>query len=230
LRSSAPLFAEEKNIPRAANTASPAVLGGSSMEKVIFDDGRIVKETGFFRTFAILLEQLLDLCWTRTAWPPVRKGIRHKHHPCCSLFLERERIPCGVDAREGNSDWHRGENSGGGEQAHRLSSRLPPPLHMSSRLLRIVGPRNTRNLSACTISDVHSYDTRGRNNYRTGRHRTVAYERLPSQAGVQFVNKLPNSIKNATMPKAFKTRLKTALISKAFYSTDEFMANDWGTT
>ncbi|KAG8323425.1 hypothetical protein J6590_006440 [Homalodisca vitripennis] len=44
------------------------------------------------------------------------------------------------------------------------------------------------------------------------------------QTGVQFVNKLPNPIKNATMPKAFKTRLETALISKAFYNTDEFMA------
>ncbi len=79
-------------------------------------------------------------------------------------------------------------------------------------------------------SDIHSYDTRGRDNYRSGRHRTVVFERLPSQAGARFVNKLPNSIKNAVMPKAFKSRLKTALISEAFYSTDEFMAHIWETS
>lgn len=41
-------------------------------------------------------------------------------------------------------------------------------------------------------SEIHSYETRGR--YRTGRHRTVAFERLPSQTGAHFVNRLPNSL------------------------------------
>ncbi len=86
--------------------------------------------------------------------------------------------------------------------------------------------------SKCTPirgSDIHFYETRGRDNYRTGRHRTVVSERLPSQSGVLFLNKLPNSIKNATMPKAFKTRLKAVLISNSFYSVDEFMAHSWET-
>ncbi|KAG8292761.1 hypothetical protein J6590_031740 [Homalodisca vitripennis] len=55
--------------------------------------------------------------------------------------------------------------------------------------------------------------------------RTVAHERLPSQAGVRIVNNLPNSIKSVLMLMAFKTRLKTTLIIHAFYSIDEFMAN-----
>ncbi len=76
-------------------------------------------------------------------------------------------------------------------------------------------------------SDIHTYETRGRENYRTGRHRTVVHERLPSQAGVQLVNRLPNSINSALEPKAYKTRLKTVLIAEAFYSTDEYMAHDW---
>ncbi|KAG8304619.1 hypothetical protein J6590_089212 [Homalodisca vitripennis] len=59
--------------------------------------------------------------------------------------------------------------------------------------------------------DMHMYETRGRANYRSGRHRTMVYERLPSQAGVQFLNRLPNSIKDAPTPKAFKTRLKRFL-------------------
>ncbi|KAG8290067.1 zinc finger, MYM-type [Homalodisca vitripennis] len=67
------------------------------------------------------------------------------------------------------------------------------------------------------------YETHGRANYRTGRHRTVAYELLPSQAGVQFLNRLPNSIKDATTPKVFKTRLKRFLVSQAFYNA--YLAN-----
>ncbi|KAG8285760.1 hypothetical protein J6590_074123 [Homalodisca vitripennis] len=46
----------------------------------------------------------------------------------------------------------------------------------------------------CTLTkgrDVHLYVTRGRGNYRSRRHRTVVYERLPSQAGVHHINSLP---------------------------------------
>ncbi|KAG8302655.1 hypothetical protein J6590_026855 [Homalodisca vitripennis] len=65
-------------------------------------------------------------------------------------------------------------------------------------------------MSKCALTrgqDIHMYETRGRANYRHGRHRTVVYERLPSQAVVHFFNRLPNSIKDAPMPKALKTRL-----------------------
>ncbi|KAG8252956.1 hypothetical protein J6590_045156 [Homalodisca vitripennis] len=90
-------------------------------------------------------------------------------------------------------------------------------------------------MSKCAMTNgrdipVHAYETRGRDNYRTGRHRTVVYERLPSQAGVHFVNKLPNSIKNSPTPKVLKTRFKRFLVSQAFYNVDEFLAYDWETT
>ncbi|KAG8301734.1 hypothetical protein J6590_046862 [Homalodisca vitripennis] len=52
--------------------------------------------------------------------------------------------------------------------------------------------------------DIHEYETRDRDNYRSGMHRTVVYEHLPSQAGVHFINKLPNKIKNASTPKVLK--------------------------
>ncbi|KAG8332468.1 hypothetical protein J6590_022681 [Homalodisca vitripennis] len=77
--------------------------------------------------------------------------------------------------------------------------------------------------------DIHMYETRGSANYRTGRHRTVVYERLPSQAGVHFLNRPPNSIKDAPTPKALKTRLKRLLVSQAFYNAGEFLAFDWET-
>ncbi|KAG8241587.1 hypothetical protein J6590_094617 [Homalodisca vitripennis] len=78
--------------------------------------------------------------------------------------------------------------------------------------------------------DVHEYETRGREKYRTGRHRTVVYEHLFSQAGVRFINSLPDSMKNVQTPKALKTRLKRFLVSKAFYSFDEFFNYSWETS
>ncbi|KAG8292288.1 hypothetical protein J6590_043540 [Homalodisca vitripennis] len=78
--------------------------------------------------------------------------------------------------------------------------------------------------------DIHEYETRGRDNYRSGMHRTVVYEHLPSQAGVHFINRLPNKIKNASTPKVLKTRIKLCLASNAFYSVDEFLAFNWETT
>ncbi|KAG8317072.1 hypothetical protein J6590_034444 [Homalodisca vitripennis] len=87
-------------------------------------------------------------------------------------------------------------------------------------------------MSKCAMirgRDIHSYGTRGRDTYRTGSHRTRVYEHLPSQAGVRFLNKFPNAIKNAPTPKALKARLKRFLASQAFYIADEFMEFDWVT-
>ncbi|KAG8246743.1 hypothetical protein J6590_077948 [Homalodisca vitripennis] len=44
--------------------------------------------------------------------------------------------------------------------------------------------------------DIHMHETRGRDDYRTERHRTVVYEHLRSQAGDNFLNRQLNSIKN----------------------------------
>ncbi|KAG8316192.1 hypothetical protein J6590_057389 [Homalodisca vitripennis] len=77
--------------------------------------------------------------------------------------------------------------------------------------------------------DIHMYETRGRANYRTRRHRTVVYERLSPQLGVHFLNRLPNSIKDAPTPKVLKTRLERFLVSQAFYNAGECLAFDWET-
>ncbi|KAG8333553.1 hypothetical protein J6590_000703 [Homalodisca vitripennis] len=44
-------------------------------------------------------------------------------------------------------------------------------------------------------SDVHQYETRGRDNFRIVKHRT-AFEHLPSPVGVGLINKLPERIKH----------------------------------
>ncbi|KAG8265293.1 hypothetical protein J6590_097943 [Homalodisca vitripennis] len=67
------------------------------------------------------------------------------------------------------------------------------------------------------------------NTSRTRRHRTGVYEHLPSQAGIRFINKLPDQLRNAPTLKVLKTRLRRFLVSQAFYSADEFMAFDWVT-
>ncbi|KAG8258580.1 hypothetical protein J6590_027671 [Homalodisca vitripennis] len=64
--------------------------------------------------------------------------------------------------------------------------------------------------------DVHQYGTSGRDNFRVEQHRTAAFEHLSSQVGVRLIN--PDGIK-----KFNETRLKHFLMSKAFYSTDEFI-------
>jgi len=85
-------------------------------------------------------------------------------------------------------------------------------------------------MSKCVLTrgrDIHDYNTRSRDNFRTGQHRTAVYEHLPSQAGVRFYNKLPNSVKNSHSPSEFKNRLKHLLMSEAFYSTGEFLSATW---
>lgn len=77
------------------------------------------------------------------------------------------------------------------------------------------------------VGDIHDYNTRGRDSYRTQQHRTAAFERIPSQAGVRLINELPEGVKHLTDQKQFKARFKRLLVTKAFYSVDEFMACRW---
>ncbi|KAG8332885.1 hypothetical protein J6590_012654 [Homalodisca vitripennis] len=73
-------------------------------------------------------------------------------------------------------------------------------------------------------------------NYRSTRYVASTHKpynesnlNLPSQAGIRFINKLPDQLRNAPTPKVLKTRLRRFLVSQAFYSADEFMAFDWVT-
>ncbi|KAG8314096.1 hypothetical protein J6590_100348 [Homalodisca vitripennis] len=78
-------------------------------------------------------------------------------------------------------------------------------LDLSSNNIRTIHP------DAFIGQDINMYETRGRANYSTGRHRTVVYEHLSLQAGVHFLNRLPNSVKDAPMPKVLKDSPRTLL-------------------
>jgi hypothetical protein len=43
-------------------------------------------------------------------------------------------------------------------------------------------------------SDIHQYETRARHAYRVAQHRTTAFEHLPSQVGVKFLNALAENL------------------------------------
>lgn len=75
--------------------------------------------------------------------------------------------------------------------------------------------------------DIHGYETRARDRLRTRQHRTVAYEHVPSQAGIKFLNSLPECLRTEMNPRKFKARLKVHLVSLAFYTVGEFLAHRW---
>lgn len=74
----------------------------------------------------------------------------------------------------------------------------------------------------------HTREKRVRVNYRTGGHGTISSRASSpdSRARVYLFNKLSNCIKSAAMPMTFITRLKIALVSEEFHSSDEFRANN----
>lgn len=44
-------------------------------------------------------------------------------------------------------------------------------------------------------------------------------EQQPPQTGAQCIIKIPNTVNNVSLPKAFKSRLESALIKEASYSS-----------
>ncbi|KAG8246956.1 hypothetical protein J6590_072958 [Homalodisca vitripennis] len=85
------------------------------------------------------------------------------------------------------------------------------------------GPGYKRDLTQG--SDVHGYNTRGRDDLRIQSHRTMAYEQIPSQVTVKVINRFPEYIKGLATKKRFKARLRDLLVSDAFCPHDEFMTN-----
>ncbi|KAG8252872.1 hypothetical protein J6590_047373 [Homalodisca vitripennis] len=80
------------------------------------------------------------------------------------------------------------------------------------------------------VRDIPGCETGGRDNYQTGKHRMVVYEHLPLQAGIHFINRLPDSIKYAPTPKVLIICLKRLTSKTIFYNVAKFLADNWETT
>ncbi|KAG8283080.1 hypothetical protein J6590_023609 [Homalodisca vitripennis] len=143
----------------------------------------------------------------------------------------RSRDKCAFGSN--SSQWCRNSRSRGEclfTDCYNIYTFTTPPLiaswlYTSVRLVQtVVGGAATHGAEG---RDVHHYETRGRDNFRTEQHRTTAFGHLPSQVGVTIINRLPEEIKHLEEPKTFKSRLKRLLVLKAFYSVEEFMMGRW---
>ena len=73
-----------------------------------------------------------------------------------------------------------------------------------------------------TCADNHSYDTRNKGNIYVQYCRLSATQRGPARMSQVLFNKLPSTMRSLPLNK-LKLELKLFLISKAFYSIDEFL-------
>lgn len=70
--------------------------------------------------------------------------------------------------------------------------------------------------------DIHGYETQDKDNDQTGRHRAVVYDCLPSQAGVNFANRLPSFIKKCNNAQDIKNSPHMLFSSKTIYCAMSF--------
>jgi hypothetical protein len=73
----------------------------------------------------------------------------------------------------------------------------------------------------------HAYDTRNKNDYHKYVHGMDLYNSKPSVAGCRFCNKLPKNIKHIDNENQFTRDLKTFLIKGCFYSTDDYLSQEF---
>ncbi|KAG8270891.1 hypothetical protein J6590_075159 [Homalodisca vitripennis] len=66
------------------------------------------------------------------------------------------------------------------------------------------------------IMEVHQYETRGRDNFRTQQRRLSLSQYLPQQVGVRLINRLPESLKTQT------TQINLKHVSSAFWCLKSF--------
>lgn len=76
-----------------------------------------------------------------------------------------------------------------------------------------------------THSDLHQYNTRGKNNILVPKVNLNKSKYNPFIMGSKFYNHLPLYLKDINDNKIFKNQLKQYLINKGFYTIDEFLNN-----
>lgn len=73
------------------------------------------------------------------------------------------------------------------------------------------------------LNEYHNYSTRHGLNLQHGIHRLELYKSNPYYIGSVLYNKLSSDLKNIASVKRFVTTVKKYLVSKAFYSVDEYL-------
>ena len=74
-----------------------------------------------------------------------------------------------------------------------------------------------------TVSQIHSYPTRGRHDIYIDNRRLKASCKSPVHLGSSIYNRLPNEFRHIPNINVFKSRLNLFLCSKLYYSLDEFL-------
>nr|CAI5833009.1 unnamed protein product [Callosobruchus analis] len=71
-------------------------------------------------------------------------------------------------------------------------------------------------------NNLHTYNTRYKDNLVINKHSHSFYKKSPILAGCQFFNLLPQHLKNCVSESIFKRKLKALLVDKCFYDLKEF--------
>ena len=104
---------------------------------------------------------------------------------------------------------------------HFISKRLltVPCIYILKCLMYV--KRNRENLHS--LGDHHTYETRNKDLLAFTPHRTKLLEQKPSYMGSKFFNNLDLEMRSIVSTKQFQKAVFSFLVSKAFYSIDEFM-------
>jgi hypothetical protein len=85
-----------------------------------------------------------------------------------------------------------------------------------------------------TNSQVHDYNTRGKNNYHILGCNTSQYQKSVTNLGIKLYNSMPNRIKSLNCPTKFKKEVKKYYLTTHFIPYKNFtvgkIPNLWGLT
>ena len=71
----------------------------------------------------------------------------------------------------------------------------------------------------------HKYPTRFKNNFQYPRHRLSLFEKSPYYMGLRLFNSLPAELKDIHDLTRFRNTLRSHLLSKVYYSIDDYLNN-----
>ncbi len=74
-------------------------------------------------------------------------------------------------------------------------------------------------------SDIHTYQTRNRNNIDLSQHKLSFFTKKATYMGSKFLNHLPFNVKSKISENNFRSVIKKYLLKRTCYSLEEFFAS-----